>query len=216
MSAKKRIDLASVTVFYINMDKDTEQRSRLEEMLKRRGFTDVRRVRGTPNTNKKVGVANAHKRALISGLNHGGPFIILEDDVIENSFKKYIEIPSNADAYYLGISKWGLQSGKGTRTISVERHDTESFRLYNMLSAHAILYLNMDYVKFLLKSVDFYIKIRTNQDKGRAETMKYWNIYGAKNPLYAQDGKYYEHTCFTLPGESAVPSSRVFLVNNSR
>ena len=212
----KKIDLTSVTVFYINMDEDSDKRDRLEEMLKQRGFTDVRRVRGTPNANKKVGVANAHKRALISGLKHGGPFIIFEDDVIENKFKRYVEVPENTDAYYLGISQWGLQSGKGTRTISVERYNPDTFRLFNMLSAHAILYLNMDYVKFLLRSVEFYIKIRTNQDKGRAETMKYWNIYGAKDPLYAQDGKYYEHTCFSLPGASAVPSTRVFLTSNSR
>lgn len=198
------------------MEKDVEKRQDIKLLLEEKGFKDIRRVRGTPNKNKKVGVAHAHKAALLAGLRTNGPFIVLEDDILEHKFKKEIQIPDNTDAYYLGVSKWGLQSGKGTQIISVERHDVNSFRLYNMLSAHAILYINLDYVKFLLKSIDFYIKIQTNQDKGRAETMKYWNIYGAKDPMFVQSGKYYEHTCFSLPGNSAVPPSRVFLVNNAR
>ena len=212
----KKINLLDIPVLYINMDDDKEKRERLESFLEQKGFTDVRRVRGTPNRRKKVGVAHAHKKALLTGLEIGTPFIILEDDIVENKFKKQIEVPENTDAYYLGVSKWGLQSGRGTQTISVERYNTDTFRLYNMLSAHAILYLNMDYAKFLLKSVNFYIKIETNQDKGRAETMKYWNIYAEKDPLFAQDGKYYDHTCFSLPGPSAVPSSRVFLSPNAK
>lgn len=212
----KKIDLLNIPVFYINLDSDRVQRERLEAMLAARGFTDVRRVRGTPNKRKKVGVANAHKRALIAGLETGGPFIILEDDVVEKNFKNFVEIPDNSDAYYLGISKWGLGYGKGQQTISLERYSPNVFRLYNMLSAHAILYLNMEYVKFLLKSVDFFIKIETNQDKGRAESMKYWNIYAERDPLFAQGGKYYDHTAFSLPGPSAVPPHRVFLSPNSR
>lgn len=211
-----KINLTEITVFYINMDADKAKRERLEKILSSRGFSDVRRIRGTPNRRKKVGVAYAHKKALLAGLETNKPFIILEDDVIENKFNKEIEIPSNSDAYYLGVSKWGLAGGVGKRMISVERHDTNTFRLYNMLSAHAILYLNMDYVRFLLKSVDFFIKIETNQDKGRAETMKYWNIYAAKDPLFVQDDNYYESTCFSLPGDSALPPSRVFLHPNTR
>lgn len=210
-----KLNILDIPVFYINLDSDREKRDSIETLLKNRGFTDVRRVRGTPNRRKKVGVAYAHKRALMSGLETGGPFIIFEDDIVENKFKKELEIPDNADAYYLGVSKWGLGSGVGQQTISLERYNTNSFRLYNMLSAHAILYLNMDYVKFLLKSVEFFIKIETNQDKGRAESMKYWNIYAEKDPLFAQSGKYHDHTCFSLPGPSAVPPHRVFLSANS-
>jgi len=212
----KKINLLDIPVFYINMDADADKRERIETMLSQRGFTDVRRVRGTPNRRKKIGVAHAHKRALLSGLQAGTPFIVFEDDIVEHKFKKELQIPTDTDAYYLGISKWGLQSGKGTQTISVERYNTDTFRLYNMLSAHAVLYLNMDYVKFLLRSVDFYIKIETNQDKGRAETMKYWKVYGAKDPLFAQDGKYYDHTCFSLPGSSAVGPMKVFLSPNAK
>ena len=205
------LNILDIPVLYINLDSAKEERARIEKMLTDAGFKDIRRIRGVQNKVKKTGVAYAHKRALIAALEIEGPFIILENDVIIHNFKKKIEVPDDADAYYLGVSRWGLHHGKGIQKISAARYDIDTFRLYNMLSAHAILYLNKDYVKFLLRSVEFYLKLGTNQDKGRAETMKYWNIYAERIPIFAQSGKYYEHTAFSLPGPACLPPSRVWL-----
>lgn len=205
------INILEIPVLYINLDSATEERERIEKMLADAGFKDVRRIRGVQNKVKKTGVAYAHKKALLAALEIDGPFIILENDVVFHNLKKKVEVPDDADAYYLGVSRWGLHNGKGIQKISAARHGIDTFRVYNMLAAHAILYLNKDYVKFLLKSVDFFLKLGTNQDKGRAESMKYWNIYAERIPIFAQSGKYYENTAFSLPGPSCLPPSRVWL-----
>lgn len=211
----KKFNILDVTVFYINMDKDVEKKDRVVSLLESKGFSDIRRVPGVPHENKKTGVALAHKAALLAGLEINKPFIVFEDDIIEHTFREDLYIPEDADAYYLGVSAWGLISGTGKRVISVEEHSRGVYRLYNMLSAHAILYLNLDYAKFLLKSIDFFIKIKTNQDKGRAESMKYWNVYASQKPLFSQGGKFRRATSITLPGPRATTPSSIFLDQNN-
>jgi hypothetical protein len=207
----KNICLLDITIFYINLDCDIEKNAKIKSTLEKRGFSDVRRIAGTIHENKKTGVALAHKEALLAGLKTNKPFIVLEDDIVEYSFRERIDVPEDADAYYLGVSIWGLVSGNGKRVISLEPHEEDVYRIYNMLSAHAILYLNLDYVRFLFKSIDFFIKIETNQDKGRAESMKYWNIYAGKKPLFAQSDKFYKSTAFDLPGLRWVTPKENFL-----
>jgi len=211
----KNINILDIPLFYINLDKDQDQRKEIEETLSSLGFSDVCRVAGVLHGSRKVGVALAHKKALIEASKTGTPFIVLEGDVVVKNFKEKISVPLDADAYYLGISKWGLYGGRGVQKISAERYDQDTFRLFNMLSAHAILYLNKDYVNFILKSIEFYIHIKTNQDKGRAETMKFWNVYASKDPLFAQGGKYNPHTSFTLPTRGMKSSRLVFLAQGT-
>ena len=206
-----KINLLDIPVLYINLDSDKSEKIRIESMLNDLGFKDVRRVPGVKSSHKISGVAMAHKRALEEGLKLGSPFILLENDVIADNFKEEITIPNDADAYYLGLSVWGLKDGTGVRSISVEKYDKETYRLYNMLGGHAILHINPEYVKFLIKSADFFIKIKTNQDKGRAESMKYWNIYGNVDSIFAQGGRLYPYTSFSLPGPKSFPANRVYL-----
>jgi hypothetical protein len=203
--------LTDVPVFYINLEDEVEKGEAVRLLLSGLGFKNVTRVPGVVNSVRKTGVALAHQSALETAIPRGFPFIILEDDVVAKNFKNEIFVPEGADAYYLGISRWGLKSGVGTQRISAERFDDKTFRLFNMLSAHAILYLNKDYAEFILKSTKFYASIGTNQDKGRAETMKYWNVYGSSDPLFAQEGKYLPHTSFILPSRETKTSRMVFL-----
>lgn len=199
-----RLNLLHVPVYYINLDDAPDKRARMETMLKGLGFTNIHRFFGIKESPKAVGIAKSF-HALLSKLEKlNTPFIILEDDVEIANFEPVIDIPKNADAYYLGISSFGIYRGSGTRRISIQQHNDKTFRIYNMLAAHAILYLNNDYVKFLRKAIEFSIMIKTNQDKARAETMKYWNIYAGKHPMFYQTGKYEAATKFSLPGHFAL------------
>jgi hypothetical protein len=98
---------------------------------------------------------------------------------------------------------WGIYDGKGHKKISLSRHSEGTYRLYNMLAAHAILYTDPEYVKFLARATEFNVYVKTNQDKARAETMKYWNIYASQTPMFYQQGKYTRFTKFSLPGPTA-------------
>jgi hypothetical protein len=207
------ISLKDCQVIYINLDSDKDKKMALLQHLEDLGFNKIARVSGVKNTLKKLGVAISHKKALELALTYSEPVIILEDDVYPTNFKNTIDIPSDSDAYYLGISKWGLSSGKGIKQIVAEKADGKNYRILNMLSAHAILYLNRDYIRFLIKSADFFISIADNQDKGRAETLKYWNVYCNQHPTFAQSGRYMAETTFSMPSRQTSTRHNIFLQN---
>jgi len=196
-------------VYYMAM----EQNFSLEQSLEEAGFTNVTWVETERNHVKVVGVAMAHHKALTRAVSEDvWPFIVLEDDVA--FFRKppeQVGIPEDAHALYLGVSKWGLKNGKGGLHISVERRNGGVYRLYNMLAAHAILYTSRDYVEFLLRGIEMFSSVPTNQDKMRAETMKYWNVYALSMPIFYQQGRYMPHTNFALPGKTNKPLSYFYI-----
>lgn len=210
MQPKFTVNLTEIPVYYINLDKEIEKREKIEESLKSVGFKSITRFSGFNEDVKRVGVAKSHQ-ALLKELEQSfTPFIVFEDDIEIGHFVEQIEVPLEADAFYLGNSLFGLYGGVGKRKVSVERLDRETFRLYNMLAAHAIMYLNNDYVKFLIQAIDFSISTGTNQDKARAETMKYWKIYGYHNPMFYQTGRHEAFTRIALPNKFCVGPDQVF------
>ncbi len=210
MSSKFTINLTEIPAYYINLDKDEEKRESIEYSLKSLGFKSINRFAGFQEDVKRVGVAKSHK-ALLSELSDSPtPFVIFEDDIQIGQFVDQIQVPSDADAFYLGNSIFGLYDGRGQRKVSVSRIDREIFKLHNMLAAHAIVYFNSEYVNFLIKAIEFNLSIKTNQDKARAETMKYWNIYGYYNPMFYQPGKHEPFTRVALPNKFCVGPEKAF------
>jgi hypothetical protein len=198
------LDITKVPVYYIGMI--GENHSRLERDLATAGFKNVKQSPGVLHKVKTAGVAKAHITALEMALSEcDGPFIILEDDVRIDDFQKKIDVPTGADAIYLGLSMWGLKHGKGQLGISGKRDNAGLYRMYNMLAAHAILYVNHDYARFILDSIPIFLEMGTNQDKMRAETMKYWDVYATRNPVFYQSGKYEKYTKFRLSESGMVP-----------
>lgn len=208
-----KIDLLDIPVIYINLPEAVDKKERLEATLSELGFKNVYRSEGVKTFPKKIGVAIAHQAALQYAVdNFDCPVIILEDDCDPFVFRQEIELPDDSDAYYLGISNFGLHKGQGHMKISAEKvTGNHSYRLYNMLSAHAILYFNKEYMNFLIRTAQFYIDTSDNQDKGRAETMKYWKIYAAREPLFCQSGKFRANTGVRLPVRHMVGKHDVFL-----
>jgi hypothetical protein len=172
--------------------------------LKILGFENVTRVAGVPQANSRLGCTMAHSEAIRIALRKtDGPFAIFEDDIFIKNPNTKIDVPETADALYVGISRWGIYNGTGHRRISIEQHDRDLYRVYNMLSAHGIVYFNRDYAKLLLRSYEFYLHINDVQDKGNAELMKYFEVYGLADPMVYQDGINEKETNFTLPGPNS-------------
>jgi hypothetical protein len=204
------INILELPVHYINLKQDTEKRKKMEKMLAELGFTDVHRFKASYSDTKSLGCAMSHNSLLHQMKGEKTPFIVLEDDVKPNIFRHMINVPKGADAYYLGNSMWGIYNGRGHKKISLNQYNYETYRIYNMLTAHAIMYNNPEYVSFLAQATDFNVAIKTNQDKARAETMKYWNVYASKVPLFYQDGRYKNYTKFTLPGPTGHGPSEAY------
>lgn len=203
-----KINLLKVPVYYINLDKDIEKAEKLESLLYDMGFEQVERFAGTQIATPKVGCATSHQAILEQLKDQPAPFIILEDDASLAKIQKEIDVPDNADAVYLGNSRFGLFDNYGQLKVSAERFDDKLYRVYNMLGAHAILYLNNSYPDFLAKAIPFNIDIKDNQDKVRASTMRYFNVYALDTPIFYQEGKHEKVT--------RVKMSKLNLVDKTR
>lgn len=203
-----KIFLLDLPVYYINVSE--EKSVAMESTLKNLGFKNINRFYGIKKDPKREGIAESHRNLLLHLSDKELPAIVFEDDVSVNKFINNINVPANADALYLGNSCFGLYNGIGRKRIAVEQFDQDNFRIYNMLAAHAIIYLNKEYIDFLIKAIEFNILIKTNQDKARAETMKYWNVYARKDPMFYQNGVHEPVTNITLPSRFAAPPESVF------
>jgi hypothetical protein len=202
MTKTYRIDIRSLPVYVINLKDNPTKRLAIEKQLKAFGFTDITFFAGIRNPIKKVGVAISHNKLLRQLTDAELPCLVLEDDVSIWDKKEYIDVPADADAYYLGNSAFGLYGGSGKKKIALDRFDNQTFRIYNMLAAHAIVYLNRRYIDFLEQATAFQLSIKDNQDKARAETMKYWKVYAAQRPMFYQNGVHEPVTKRELPGKS--------------
>jgi hypothetical protein len=147
-------------------------------------FKDIRRIEGSEFLDKPLsGCSLSHFNALSKV---ESPFIIFEDDCIIKNFFPIIEIPSDSDAVYLGISSWGRMNSHSGPFVQYTEIDDNLIRVYNMLGAHAILYLNPEYVSICKRISMNAFNISDHQDIGFAEIQRYYNVYAFKDPMFYQ------------------------------
>jgi hypothetical protein len=179
-----QLDLRKITAIYINLKKDEQKNLQMQEMLNNCGFENIIRVEGFVFPEAHLaGCSLSHFTALDEV---DPPFIVFEDDCVVKNFKPKIEIPDDADAVYLGVSSWGRMNAHSGPFVQYERVDSELLRVYNMLGAHAILYINPEYAS-LCKKIAFHgYEIEDHQDIGFAEVQKYYNVYAFNDPMFYQ------------------------------
>tara|TARA_B100000131_G_scaffold86077_1_gene83003 strand:- start:134 stop:784 length:651 start_codon:yes stop_codon:yes gene_type:complete len=182
------LDLRDIPVLYINMDKDVEKRERIENHIDRLGFKTKIRVPGVVHRDGPLaGCALAQYNALYEV---DPPFIILEDDATPFDYNPIISIPDDADALYLGISSWGRMNSHSGPFVQWEYYfkevDINLLRVYNMLSTHAILYLNLEYISVCKKIAYHHHEINEHVDIGFTDIQKYYNVYAFNQPLFYQ------------------------------
>ena len=175
------IKLHDISVFYINMDDAVDRRVEMEKLLHKRRFKNVTRVKGPKKQHPWHGCASGHLAAM---QNRKPPFIVLEDDCRLKTDVGLVDVPNDADCLYLGIANRGT-----TDDVKFFRHghSDQIVRLYDMLSAHAILFLSEAYyrdcVKIAQECVDHGEKAL---DVAYAKNMPYWKVYALANPLFHQ------------------------------
>lgn len=184
-----KINLLEIPVFYINMKKDVDKDKYLSHLLQDLGFKNINRIEAVED--KESGRRGLSKSQYKSLIQVPPPFIILEDDCDAKYFKSEIEVPDDADAVYLGNSAWGLL---GSYTGFLLRYKKvqgfpDLYRIFNMLSSHAILYLSDEYVSVCKRTTDYcanFSKVPVPMDVPFAEIQKYFNIYTPNRPLFIQ------------------------------
>jgi hypothetical protein len=180
-----KLKLTDIPVVYINLDEQTERRENIEKSLNELGFKNIIRVSAFKDRIGKRGCAYSHAMALEE---IEPPFIVLEDDCVPLNFFDSIEIPDDADAVYLGISSWGRMNSHSGPCVQYEEVENyaDLLRVYNMVGAHAILYINPDYVDLCKRIAYHGYLISDHHDIGFAEVQKYYDVYAFDSPMFYQ------------------------------
>lgn len=178
------LDLRKIPAIYINLQRDTEKNEYMHSMLTQLEFETIIRVEASEFPDRHLsGCSLSHFNALNE---IDVPFIIFEDDCRVKNFEPVIQVPDDADAVYLGISSWGRMNSHSGPFVQCEKVDDKLVRVYNMLGAHSILYLNSEYVSLCSKISIHATNTVEHQDIGFAEVQKYYNVYAFDNPMFYQ------------------------------
>ena len=177
------LDLREASAVYINLKKDVKKDFAMKALILDCGFKNTIRVEAEYTPNSLAGCSLSHYNALNE---IDPPFIVFEDDCIIKNFKPEIEIPDDADAVYLGVSSWGRMNSHSGPFVQYEEVGNGIIRIYNMLSAHAILYLNHEYISLCKKISQQAYEIADHQDIGFAEIQRYYNVYSFDDPMFYQ------------------------------
>jgi len=193
-----KINLLEIPVFYINMSKDRHKREHIEKQLGALGFKNVTRIDAIED--KENGRVGLSKSQLLALSQTEAPFIVLEDDADPKHFKPVIEIPDDADAVYLGNSQWGLMqsyTGFYLKYKKVKGYK-DVYRIYNMLSSHAILYLSQEYISACKRTTRYCAyEYPMPMDVPFAMIQRFYNVYTTDKPLFIQ--KDYENKMSSAP-----------------
>ena len=136
-------------------------------------------------------------KALELSITYDEPVLIFEDDAnYTENYNHIIDVPDDADAVWLGTSIFGLVEGWEHMSMRDNiflapptkiNEYKDFYKIENMLSAHAVLYISKRYKNEMANYLKYSISKYVAPDVIFAATMKNFNIYACKRPMFYQD-----------------------------
>lgn len=182
----RAIDLRQQRCRWISLERNSAASLQLEQVLQAQGFQNLGwspgvRLQAYGADRERIhamAVALAHQEALKKHLDDQ-PLLLLEDDVaIESDAQWRLDVPADADAVWVGISRYGKPL--------VAPVDARLSRIERMFSAHAVLYLSKRYKEHAICCVEQCNACFLPFDIGLAFYQKDFNIYALKRPIFYQ------------------------------
>jgi hypothetical protein len=180
-AGKMQIDLRTVPVYYINLNRDTERNEFMREQLA--PFESVTRVEAVEHETGYIGCALSHLKVLESVKT---PCLVVEDDSQLCYLPDNLTVPNDAAGVYLGTSQWAYLNGQIDFFLRY-RVSGDTARIYNMLSTHAILYLS-DAWREAVKGAAYYAANEAKMpiDIYTAQLQRFFKVYAPVKPLFIQ------------------------------
>jgi hypothetical protein len=181
------LDLREIPFYYINLDDAVERKNKIEGHLTALGIKNFTRIDAIRHSNGAAGTPRSMMKVLEIAEKSTTPFVLLEDDVEVKRWNPIIEIPDDADAFYLGISGWGRMNSHSGPFVQWEKVNDTTLQIYNMLSGHAIMYISKRYID-LAKRICYNAgyNIEDHVDIGFAEVQRWHNVYAFDDPYFYQ------------------------------
>jgi hypothetical protein len=183
------IDLTTIPIVFICPDsneKYSRRKTHMFNLLNNLGFKNISMFKSS--TDNYPLCLNKAFANVLKNYCDDSPVLILEDDVqITEWYHKYIEIPKETDAFYLGFSKSGGSLTENTHmgNCVIENINLDHIRIHNMLSGHAILYISKRYKEAVINVLES-VNIPYYNDVLISRIQKNFNIYGYYYPLFYQ------------------------------
>ena len=184
-----KINIRTLPTYYINLDIQEERRQSTEYTLNRLNFNSVTRVSGISYNDPKVGCARSQHKVL-SNSSILTTFLLMEDDCVYTGVEDFeYEVPDDADALFIGNSQWARFLNFSGPFLHCRKINDKIIQVYNMLSAHAVIYLNEEYRQVCSRISNYCgYNLFDHMDNGYAEVQKYYNVYALNEPIFKQSG----------------------------
>ena len=187
------IDITQLTTYYINLEEKQDRRDKMENLLQSNGFTNVNRF-DAKKAGKRVGCSMSHS-ALLEKIvkNSLYPCLVLEDDLEIYKFRKIIEVPDDADAVYLGFSRYGWNHNHDEpfpKSLKITELNDQYHRVYNMLARHAIIHFNAQYDQVCVDAMNNFIANPDEYKAGDVSISRFhpqYRVYSLNEPIFYQD-----------------------------
>ena len=186
----KLIDIPVVFICPSHNEKYLARQRHMWEMLCRIGFRSITHFKSGTESYPTC-LVNATTAILNRYLNEEY-IIILEDDI--EMYKGLdsetdIDLPEDADAFYLGFSKNGgsKTENKDEGSSIIEKISDKYIQIYNMLGGHAILYKSKKYKEHVIQDLNAKKDVKGYyNDVIMSRLHSTYKIYGFHFPFFYQ------------------------------
>lgn len=189
------VNITDLPTYYINLDEERERRKNMERLLIDNGFKNIVRF-DAKKAGKRVGCSMSHAALLEEIIKKDDyPCLILEDDLALYEFRESIEVPDDADAMYLGFSRYGWnhnQEEPFPKSLKITELSENHHRVYNMLARHAIIHFNKDYDQACVEVMNKFINDPEKYKAGDVSISAFhpqYKIYSLNVPIFYQNDK---------------------------
>jgi hypothetical protein len=184
------LDLRACQTVALNLPEDARRRESVLQVGASAGL-NLALVEGVRASPGRVGCALSHLRALRA---HPGPapLLVLEDDVrLTEDFSPRLRFPADADALYLGTSNFGAIEAVDytgfTNLVLADDVDDQWVRVFNLLGAHAILYLSERFRAAAMEAIVESLADRDwAHDRGMARIQSRFQVYALRRAMFYQ------------------------------
>lgn len=186
----REIRLADCDIVVLSLEGETARRQAITALGGRLGlsFRIVDAIRCSPGP---IGCGLSHLKAL-RAWDGARPLLVLEDDVeAGEDFQASFLAPDDADAIYLGVSRFGAVEAVDfvgfVDVLAAEPAASGLLRIHNMLGAHAILHLTTRWRDAAVEAMTAaMVDHGWDPDRGLARIQGHFNVYATERPAFYQ------------------------------
>jgi hypothetical protein len=190
-----QIDFQNLKIICISLKSSIERRNNFEQMANRLNFKNWFFYDGVETGDPIEGCALSQINVLNDNLNDD-PILIVEDDIHESEYyTQNITLPPNIDALYLGYSNWAADPMRAQMSLlsgpSTFVKIKEYYKITNVTSAHAIIYISKKYKQ---ACVDEALKYLTDPTGNRHCDVVYAKLQNEYN-VFANPKHFFYQNC---------------------